>query len=725
MANFKETLFQKLKSETDKSESDNEQKTGKTFRFVVFMMSILICSTFFSLKLDQDDLGSNYSIHEGGIWHQKSVIADYSFPIRKERSEYLQEVENAKKNSLFVFKRAESNADLFAKKLDVVLVPHELTNENNPDEKQEVKNYNSALNLLSSIIKSLIDKAYRSGFINLELDNIPHNEIISEWENVREIIPKSNLYDQIRLRNEFKSLLEVEIPSKYRDEFEQLFNQLIIPNLLFDEVLTGLNKEQEASKVSKTNGIVRKGEIIIHKGETITETHIAKVSSYELTKYMTTEKDTIIFRYLGSIGHVSLIISFIIIFIYRIRKKIYFDNLKFSLVNLFLILPAFFAWISMDIVTPYPIEYLIFLPAISMLSAIIFDMRTAFYLTISMSLLVAGVRNNDYMLSVIMLFAGFFSLYSVGQIQNRSQVYKSILYVFGGFAIPILIFGFERSFGIELIIESIVVSSINAAMSPVITFGLLFIIEKTTSITTDLSLMEFDNLNHPMLLKLNELAPGTYQHTLGVATLAERCAGEIGANALFCKVSTYYHDLGKMKRPEYFAENQMNEEMENKHNLISPFKSAQIIRNHVIEGINIAKEIKLPAAMIDIIPMHHGTSVIKHFYAKEVENKGIENVNIEDFSYPGPKPNSREAAIIMICDSAEAVSRLEGQTKEELERMINDIILNFTRQGQFDECEISVKELATIRKVLGATLMAKGHKRVKYKKIEDDDESSN
>ena len=719
MAKIKNTLFQKFKSESDRSSANNKLKSGNIYRIIVFLISTLICTTFFSLKFDQDELNLNFSIHEGGIWPEKTIKSDYSFPIKKDKKQYLKEVNETKQNALLVFKLNKNNQESFQKKLKLVLISKQIKEEFNPDLKLELKNYNDALNKLNTIINKLLTTAYKKGYIDIDLDDISQNEIIAQYDKTRTILPKSNIYDQTKLREKFLTHIKTDIPTVYRDEFEQIFEKINISNLIFDVELSELNKELLAKNVTKTEGIVRKGEIIVHKGEKINSDIIKKLSSYGLTKYMTTEKDTAIFKYFGSFGHVSLIFSFIIIFIYRIRKNIYYSKLKYTLVNLFLIIPTFIAWISLDINSPYPIEYLIFLPAISMLAAIIFDMRTAFFLTISIALLVAGVRNNDYMLAVIMLFAGFFSLYSVKEIQNRSQVYKSILYVFIGFTIPILIFGFERSFSIQLIFESITVASINAIVSPIITFGLLYIIEKITPITTDLGLLEYDNLNHPLLLKLNELAPGTYQHTLGVATLSERCANEIGANTLFCKVSTYYHDLGKMMRPEYFAENQMD--MGNKHDKISPLNSATIIRDHVTKGIEIAKENNLPQAIIDIIPMHHGTSVIKHFYAKEIEAKGKDNVNIDDFSYPGPKPNSKEAAIIMICDSAEAVSRLEDQSKEELNKMIQDIIHNFTKQGQFDECNITLNQLATIKKVLIKTLHAKGHKRVKYKEIDEND----
>jgi putative nucleotidyltransferase with HDIG domain len=262
------------------------------------------------------------------------------------------------------------------------------------------------------------------------------------------------------------------------------------------------------------------------------------------------------------------------------------------------------------------------------------------------------------------------------------------------------------------------VALLNAVASPLITFGILYLLDKYSPITTDLKLEEYDDLNHPLLVKMNEMAPGTYQHSLGVASLAERCAAAIGANQLYCKVTSLYHDIGKLERPEYFVENQID--IENKHDLISPKKSAQIIIEHVTHGAILAKEYKLPDNIIDIIYMHHGTTMVGHFYAKEVEAKGIENVNKDDFTYPGPIPNSKEAVIIMICDAAEAMSRISSKSRKDLESMVERIVLDRIQEKQFIESEITTAELHTIKDTIVKNLIAISHKRVEYKKAEQE-----
>jgi uncharacterized domain HDIG len=246
----------------------------------------------------------------------------------------------------------------------------------------------------------------------------------------------------------------------------------------------------------------------------------------------------------------------------------------------------------------------------------------------------------------------------------------------------------------------------------------LFVIEKISNITTDLKLKEFDDINHPLLKKLSENAPGTYQHTLSLALLAESCAEAIGANRLLTRVGAYFHDIGKLYKPEYFVENQID--LENKHEFISPKRSAEIIREHVTKGIELAKEYHLPSRIIDFIPMHHGTSLIKHFYAKALEESQGEPVDEADFRYPGPKPNNKETAIVMICDSAEAMSRLPIKSKEELSISIEKMIMNKLLDGQFDESDISVKDLKTIQEVCVRLLYGIIHPRIEYKEIPEE-----
>jgi len=350
-----------------------------------------------------------------------------------------------------------------------------------------------------------------------------------------------------------------------------------------------------------------------------------------------------------------------------------------------------------------------------MLSAIVFDSRTAFYVTVTMALMVSGIRGNDYDVGISMMFAGTLAAYTVRDIQSRTQMFLSIFYIFIGLSVSIVVIGLERSADIMTTLNKLLMALINSAFSPLITYGVLFFIERSTNLTTDLKLQEYVNLNHPILTKLSELAPGTYQHTLSMAQLAERCAIAIDANPLLTKVGAYYHDIGKISKPEYFSENQID--IDNKHDMLSPRKSADAIKNHVVDGMKLAHDYKVPQRIIDFIPMHHGTSIVKHFYAKALEMADGEHVDDAEFRYPGPKPNSKETAIVMICDSCEALSRVPFKEKEDLEKAVDRSVKDKLLDGQLDESNLTLTDISIIKETCIKFIQSISHPRVEYKEI--------
>lgn len=378
---------------------------------------------------------------------------------------------------------------------------------------------------------------------------------------------------------------------------------------------------------------------------------------------------------------------------------------------------AFLSWVSLRINSSLSLEYLIIIPVFSMLSAIFFDSRTGFTVTVTMALMLAGVRGNDYTTGFAMLLAGTLGAYSVRDLQHRNQIFRSLGLILIGFVAVIVTITLERNLKLDTMYLPLLSSLINAAATPMITFGVIAIMEKYLNVSTDLKLSEYDNLNHPLLIEMNEKAPGTYQHTLAIAHLVETAAFAIEANPLLARVGAYFHDIGKIPKAEYFIENQID--MENKHDHLSPTKSASIIRNHIEDGIELAKEYKLPQRIIDFIPMHHGTSLIKHFYAK-AQDLIHENEKLDEtaFRYPGPKPNTKETAILMLADSVEAISRTVDD-REDLDIAIDKIFKDKIQDGQLDECELTMRELQEIRQSFVKNLVGVQHQRIQYKEIRE------
>jgi putative nucleotidyltransferase with HDIG domain len=252
----------------------------------------------------------------------------------------------------------------------------------------------------------------------------------------------------------------------------------------------------------------------------------------------------------------------------------------------------------------------------------------------------------------------------------------------------------------------------NAIMSPVIAYGLLIFYERVFKITTDLTLLELSDFNHPLLKELSSKAPGTFHHSIIMGNLCEAASESIGANQILARVGCYYHDIGKLLKPQYFIENQLDQN--NKHNDLNPNMSTKIIISHVKDGIELAKKHKLPTKIINFIPMHHGTTLVSYFYDK-AKNASKEEIKDYNYRYPGPKPQTKETGIVMLADAIEASTRtIEDPSPQKLENKIREVIRNRFMEGELDECDLTLKDLTKIKESFLKILLGIHHHRIKY-----------
>jgi putative nucleotidyltransferase with HDIG domain len=524
------------------------------------------------------------------------------------------------------------------------------------------------------------------------------------------------------MRGQLSDLFADKLQMQEVEKVVSTLIEILKPKYEVSKSLTQETKSNRLASIPRTLGIVRAGEVLIRKGERFDRLSALKVQSYVSNRG---NSDTSTYSWsilLGSIGHSFLIFSMMILYLYFIRPVIFAHHQQlYGLFGIVLIAPIF-SWITVFINSSYPLEYAVIVPALSMLIAILYDSRTAFYSTVVMSLLIAGVRGSDYSVGLAMMIGGMVAAYSVRDIQARTQLFASITYVFIGMCVSIASIGAERSLSWNEMYPQLIVAGINAVFSPIFTFGVLYLIERVFPVTTDLKIDEYDSLEHPLLIEMSEKAPGTFQHTMTIARLAESAAHAIHANSLLAKVGSLYHDIGKIPKAEYYVENQIN--IDNKHNHLPPKKSASIIKEHVHDGIELAREYKLPQRIIDFIPMHHGTMLVKHFYAKAIElsqnGEGPTIVKEEDYRYTGPKPNTKETGILMLADAAEAVVRLNNaETKEDIEVILQTIINDRMLDGQLDECPLTIAEINEIKESFIKNLLGMRHHRITYKEIPD------
>ncbi|MFC2131804.1 HD family phosphohydrolase [Bacteroidota bacterium] len=738
----KATLFKHLNYQ-QAMEYYQEQETSKNtwyIKILIFSITTIVCTFFFAFHFDiTTDQSLEYRTIPGYMWTNQKVDADYTFAVYKNYNDYISDVNKAKDKALSVFFIDQGAEDACFNHLEALNTSMKMYCNDSLDSPNGILTepiYNELINIPRSTcysvtskiytnLKAFIAKVYKNGLIDESVSSINQNEISVQAEpNLEKIFKKAYLTDISTIGAEAKKFLSKRLSDKELAVAIEIVNTLNHPNFIYSKDLSGKNRELASQTVARYEGIVRKGETIISKGEMVTESTLKKLTSYGKSKLIKSDVIYTFWSFVGGFGHSLIIYSILILYLFFIRRKIFSDNFQVAILSSLLILAAFFAWLTITISTKLPIEYLIIIPSLSMLAAIVFDSRTAFYVTVANAMMVSGIRGNDYITGLVLLFVGTIAAYTVRDIQNRTQMFQSILFIFLGFVVGIGAISLERAAEMTPTLNQLFIALINSLISPMITFGLLLLLERYSSITTDLRLQEYDKPSHPLLIKLSEIAPGTYQHTLSMAALAERCAGAINANPHLTKVGALYHDIGKLAKPEYFIENQL--EIENKHNLLTPRKSAEAIRQHVIEGIKIGHEYELPKRIIDFIPTHHGTTLIKHFYATALEQAEDKNtVNQEDFRYPGPKPFSKETAIVMICDFSEALSRLEVKNKEELDKIIGANIRERLFDGQFDKCDITLKELELIKETCVKSLLGSAHQRIKYKEIPKEETDTN
>jgi putative nucleotidyltransferase with HDIG domain len=416
---------------------------------------------------------------------------------------------------------------------------------------------------------------------------------------------------------------------------------------------------------------------------------------------------------------VFIIVSLFVLYVKFIRRRVYKDNAQLLLISLILIFPALLAYASVLIRTAFPLEYLILIPVTSMLLTVLFDSRTGFYGTVIAALLVAGIRGNDYNVALAGLSAGAFAAYTVRDLRSRSQLFKSIGFIFLGYFIAIAALSFERGTPLPELGIELAAAAANALISPVLTLAAVFLVELVFDTMSDLKLADYDDIHHPLMKKLSLEAPGTYHHTMLVAQLSENAAVAIGANALLAKVGALYHDVGKIASPTDFIENQLAEHG-NVHDTLSSIESASRVRAHVISGIALAREYGLPEKLIDFIPMHHGTMRISFFYQQALNSLSAGGT-IDDslFRYPGPKPRSKEAAIVMLADASEAItrtlgSRIEEPTVELIEAELAILFRERISDGQLDDCDLTMHDLVVVRNVFARLLIGTFHSRINY-----------
>ncbi|WP_051360844.1 HD family phosphohydrolase [Desulfuromonas sp. TF] len=525
---------------------------------------------------------------------------------------------------------------------------------------------------------------------------------------------------QKRVADQLKQL--EEIPPNSRKILLGIIEKLVRPNLTFNTNETEARKQQAREAVKPVLFQVKKGEMIVRVGERVTEDQVKKLKAmsdlrndYSTLRTATGMLIVILLLLLATHRYANRNIRK-----YRIQNRdlIFLTTTFVGL--LALVKLAIFISTALESAFPYidsASYYYIFPFAVgAMLVRIVLNSEIAFVFALLSSLLLGILFGNSLFIALYALAGSLTGAHWVRQCKQRTTLYRA------GFRLSmvnvLLIIGMHlmagRPFDLQLLYK-FAFGLGGGFVCAVIVTGTIPLVEAAFKYTTDIKLLELANMNTPVLRELMIQAPGTYHHSIIVGNLVEAAAESINANPLLTRVAAYYHDIGKIRKPLYFVENLGNQD--NRHEKLAPSMSALILMAHVKDGVEIARENKLGETLVDILRQHHGTALIKFFYdkAKTKEDPGMSPVDERDYRYPGPKPQTREAALIMLADAVEAASRtLTDPTAARIQGMVQKIINNIFIDGQLDECELTLKDLHNIAKSFNRILAGIFHHRIDY-----------
>jgi putative nucleotidyltransferase with HDIG domain len=504
------------------------------------------------------------------------------------------------------------------------------------------------------------------------------------------------------------------------DIYYDLGRHFIIPNLSINIKEIGAQQTVAMGEVSVVSEIVMAGEVIARAGSRISERQEKVLEAMYRQTEAQARTQSWYEPFLPLVARLILILGgflLLYLYIYNFHKEIYLSNPK--LLALFLVygleLTLVFLIGNKLGLSVYLYPFAIF----SILVTILFDAEIGTFNTFILALLLGILQRFDFSLALITIIVGTVACYSTQRLRHRSELFRSMAFLSVTYFIMIY---FIETFRVAPASETFSLMGyglINSVISPLLAIGILPIFESLFGFTTDITLLELSDLNRPLLKKLSMSAPGTYHHSIIVGSLAEAAAKAIGANSLLARVGAYYHDIGKMEIPDYFVENQLG--IKSKHEGLTPSMSAIILASHVKKGRKLGEESDLPDEILNFVEEHHGTMTMSYFYNKAKE-MGEEEPSVDDYRYPGPRPRTKETAIVMLADTVEAASRTLDEPKPaRLRNLVHNTIYDRIQSGELYECPLTLSDLAVIEESFTQILTGVFHFRVEYPKKEEDE----
>ncbi|MFL2623019.1 MAG: HD family phosphohydrolase [Flavobacteriaceae bacterium] len=667
---------------------------------VLYKIFLFVTSTFLIVYLFPKSGTFRYSFENGKPWQSENLYAPFDFAIKKSNDE----IENEK---ILISKEASVFFEL-----DTLLLKQVKLNHKTAFDKGFFEMSASPLKqkMFDASI-SILDGFYKVGVLPEEYNFSPKKIISILIGNTQTKTVAYNQFFPQTYLNEFidSKLLGTEA-EKYMTIFKSIFFDIVVPNTVYNEELTQSALNERLNRIALVRGRVEKGTLIISKGEVVQGDKLAVLKSLqsEYESQVWTEANYVWILAAYTVL-VALALLMLFLFLRKYRFEIFSNNTKVTFIFFNILLMVLLTTIVINFNSSY--IYVVPLCILPLILKAFFDARLGLFTHVITVLLLGFVVTNNYEYMFLQIIAGIVTILTVSELYKRANLFISVgqitlIYIISYFAFYVIHEGNVDGLKWENFLLFVLCGLATLFVQP-----LIYAYEKLFGLVSDVSLLELSDTNTTLLKELSEKAPGTFHHSLNVANLSEACANEIGANALLIRVGALYHDIGKMANPTYFTENQSTGT--NPHEELSPKESAEIIINHVINGIEIANKNKLPDRVVEFIRTHHGTSTVRYFFNKQMELNS--EFDSSDFKYNGPKPFSKETAVLMMCDSVEAASKsLKNPTSTKINSFVDAIIGIQMDANQFLNANITLKEIESIKKVLKHKLANMYHLRIEY-----------
>lgn len=703
-------------------------KIGYIFRVSLFIVTLVIVLIFFPRQ------GKfRYEFKKSSPWQHVDLIAPFDFSIFKTDMELQQERESILSNYKPYFrvnKSVESNQiQLFNLKYKLVwnAIEAEINTSNSWTERRIQAEKDKVLEFFGQKLyfiyyKGIIDV---TGLEDNFMDN--HNSLMIIRDNVAVETDKTEIFT-LKTAYEYLNQQWVEYIKQNTLQYANanIFKQLtidsyLLPNLNYDKETSDLEKNELINSISVTQGMVQKGERIILKGDIVDNQKYKILES--LKRNYEAQMGVSSSFYLVIIGQ-ALLVSFaflmLFLFINQFRREILDDTRKtlfiLFIITIFIIIISVLFKSEVLILDSTAISiYAIPFAIVPILIKTFYDARLALFVHIITIFLAGFYAPNSYEFIFISFFAGLVAIFSLSNLYRRGKLFLTSFLIILAYSIIYLSLSIIQEASIENIDWKVFIGfGINGVLL-LLSFPLTYVFEKAFGFLSDATLVELADTNQPLLRRLAEEAPGTFQHSMQVASLAEEAIFHIGGNPLLVRTGALYHDIGKMFNPSYFVENQTPDF--NPHDKLEANDSAKIIIQHVYDGIHLAKKYKIPSQIIDFIRTHHGTTKVQYFYRTYKQKYPDKEIDVVRFTYPGPKPFSKETATLMMADSVEAAARsIKDVSGDALEELVENIINYQQIEEQFNEADITFKDISTIKALFKAKLKNIYHARIEYPK---------